>query len=125
MNIAKFEQQRKQLGKVIAAIVLLALLWCIYGVTIDAGAQTLEPTPVCTMTPSGELCTSSVATTGTPTATPVVPPTVPSTLTPFEPTSTPAVAPTATNTPTPRPTITVQPVPMCIVEVCVYMPIVR
>lgn len=108
MNIAKFEQQRKQLGKVIAAIVLLALLWCIYGVTIDAGAQTLEPTPVCTMTPEGEQCTSSVAMTGTPTATPVVPP------------------PTSTVTPTPTATqVTLTPLEPCALRRChVRIPIV-
>lgn len=117
MNIAEFENQRKRLGKVITAIMILALLWCAYGASIDAGAQTLEPTPVCTLTPDGEQCTSSIATTGTPTATPVVPP-------PFVPTATgtPTVVPTAMPTATATP-VTLTPLPACVVEKCVWLPI--
>lgn len=75
----------------------------------EAGGQSPDPTPVCTVTPDGEFCTSSVATTATPAETPV-PPTVQSTLTPFEPTSTISPLPTPTNTRRPRPTIVLTPV---------------
>jgi hypothetical protein len=94
------QNQCRQLGKAIIVILVIALLWVIYGATIDAGAQTMEPTPVCTMTPEGEQCTSSVAMTGTPTATPIVPP----------PTMTP---------------VTLSPLPVCVLGRCdVRLPIV-
>jgi len=88
-----------QIAAIIAAIITMVFLCVLWPLT--AGAQVAPtPTPVCTLTPDGEQCTSSVAMTGTPTATQVVPP------------------------PTPTP-VTLSPLPACVVKECVWMPIAR
>lgn len=102
---------------VFAVIVLVFL--CVL-MPLIAGAQAADPTPVCTATPDGPLCTSSVAMTLTPTQTPVAP-TVASTLDPFEPTATLSPTPTNTRRPTMTPTtIVISP----LATPKVYMPIV-
>ena len=102
------------------AIIIIVYL-CILAPLV-LGAQSPDPTPVCTVTPDGMFCTSSVAMTMTPTQTPVAP-TVESTVTPFEPTATTQPTPTNTRRPTFTPTtVVISPLPLSTPQA--YLPIV-
>lgn len=101
----------------IAAALLYLVSWN------TAGAQTPTPTPAAdiwciTPTPTGdEWCMSApVAATTTPTATVMPPPFVPTM------TATPTVTPTVMPTPTAT-QVAPSPLPACVVEKCVWMPI--
>lgn len=111
-----------QIAAIIAAIITMVFLCILWPLT--AGAQTPTPTPdgmTCiTPTPDGpQWCMiPPVAVTVTPSATVMPPPFVPTM------TATPTVTPTVTPTPTATP-LTLSPLPACVVEECVYMPIGR
>lgn len=116
--------KQKQLAQTIAMIVAIAVaMFLLFWAPLELGAQSADPTPVCTMTPDGLLCTSSVAMTMTPTSTPIAP-TVASTLDPFVPTATTQPTPTNTTHPTFTPTsIVISPLPLATPKA--HLPIVR
>lgn len=103
-------RQKAILEKSVMAFAIIVIVYLSILAPLAAGAQSADPTPVCTVTPDGMFCTSSVAMTMTPTPTPVAP-TAESTLTPIEPTATTQPTPTNTRRPTMTPTVVISPLP--------------
>lgn len=99
-------KQKAILEKSVMVLAVIIIVYLCVLMPLIAGAQAADPTPACTVTPDGLLCTSSVAMTMTPTPTPVAP-TAESTLTPFVPTATTQPTPTNTRRPTFTPTTVV------------------